>query len=317
MNPTTTTAPQRGVFASFAFLLVSMMLSVQALAFDVDGFSYTVITGTTNVVVTGPAPGNTDLIINIPATAVGGTTTYSVTTIGENFINTPLISVTIPDSVTSIGDNAFGGTGIFSVAIGNSVEIIGDNAFTRNLLTSVTIPDSVTSIGEGAFSDNGLTSVIIPDSVTSIGDAAFAGNGLTSVTIGNSVETIGDFAFGRNGLTSVIIPDSVTSIGAGAFSRNGFTSAAFLGNFGTFNLDMFRVSSNLATITYVQGAEGWNSPQRIFTPDTGQTGSVTATPAAAPAPAPVATPVPTSPLWLLGMMAGLLSLVAVRKLRKA
>lgn len=62
-------------------------------------------------------------------------------------------SVTIPESVTSIGDYAFDGC--------------------RNL-TSVTIPDSVTSIGVGAFSEcRSLTSVTIPDSVTEIGWHAF------------------------------------------------------------------------------------------------------------------------------------------------
>ena len=73
---------------------------------------------------------------------------------------------------------------------------------------------------------------------------------------------------------------------------NALTSVAFLGNFGTFNLDMFRDNTNLATITYAQGATGWDSPQRTFTPSTGPTGSVTATQAAAlpatPAP-PTAT----------------------------
>ena len=107
----------------------------------------------------------------------------------------------------------------------------------------------------------------------------------------------------------------VTSIFRSAFAGKALTSVAFLGNFGTFNLDMFRTNANLATITYAQGATGWDSPQRTFTPDTGPTGSVTATQAAAP-PAPAATAVPTSPIWLLGIMAGLLSLVAVRKLRK-
>ena len=46
---TSTTAPQRGVLASFAFLLISMMLSGQALAFDAGGFKYDVIVGTSNV----------------------------------------------------------------------------------------------------------------------------------------------------------------------------------------------------------------------------------------------------------------------------
>ena len=111
-----------------------------------------------------------------------------------------MTSITIPDSVTSIGSGAFSGcTG----------------------LTSITIPDSVTSIGSSAFSGcTGFTSITIPNSVTSIGSSAFSGcKGLTSVTIPDSVTSIGSSAFsGCTGLTSVTIPDSVTSIGWSAFS---------------------------------------------------------------------------------------------------
>ena len=100
--------------------------------------------------------------------------------------------VTILDSVTSIGDDAFCGC---------------------DSLTSVTIPNSVTSIGTGAFwGCKSLTNVIIPDSVTSIGGWAFCDcESLTSVIIPNSVTSIGDNAFCYcDSLTSVIIPDSVT-----------------------------------------------------------------------------------------------------------
>ena len=63
-------------------------------------------------------------------------------------------SVTIPDSVTSIGSSAFSGcTGLTSVTIGNSVTTIGDDAFSGcSSLTSVTIGNGVTSIGEDTFS---------------------------------------------------------------------------------------------------------------------------------------------------------------------
>jgi hypothetical protein len=306
----TSTALKRHLLAP-AVLMLSILLSAQALAFDVGGLSYTILNAT-DVEVTGRAAGNTDTDIVIPATVVDSGITYDVKTVGYAAFDTnALTSVIIPDSVTFL--SGFGGNALTSVIIPDSVTTIGRNAFNDNALTSVIIPDSVTTIGDSAFPGNALTSVIIPDSVTTIGDFAFTGSGLTSVIIADSVTTIGEFAFYNNALTSVTIPDSVEAIGLGAFGLNALTSAVFGGNFGGFQLDMFEYNADLATITYAQGASGWDAPLRVFTADTGPTGSVTAEAAASSA----ATPVPTSPLWLLGIMAGLLSLVAVRKLRKS
>ena len=89
-----------------------------------------------------------------------------------------LTSVSIPNSVTSIGDYAFFNcSGLTSVTIPNSVTSIGKSAFSNcSSLTSVTIPNSVTSIGDNAFRNcSGLTSVSIPNSVTSIENGAFSG----------------------------------------------------------------------------------------------------------------------------------------------
>ena len=131
-------------------------------------------------------------------------------------------SFTIPDSVLSIGDEAFFDcSGLTKITIPNSVLSIGSYAFSGcSGLTSITIPNSVLSIDDWAFSGcSGLTSVTIPDSVTSIGDWAFKGcSGLTSVTIPDSVTSIGDGAFYYcGGLTSITIGNSVTSIGDEAF----------------------------------------------------------------------------------------------------
>ena len=148
----------------------------------------------------------------------------SVTSIGDHAFEycESLHSITIPDAVTSIGDSAFSWcSSLQSVTIPDSVTNIGGSVFSNcKSLQSVTIPDSVTNIGYSAFSNcKSLQSVTIPDSVTSIGDRAFCRcESLHFVTIPDSVTSIGDGAFERcKSLQSVTIPDSVTSIGDSAF----------------------------------------------------------------------------------------------------
>ncbi|MBR2479906.1 MAG: leucine-rich repeat domain-containing protein [Clostridia bacterium] len=133
-----------------------------------------------------------------------------------------LKSVTIPDSVKSIGDSAFSGcNSLERVNIPNSVASIGDSAFYGCVsLGSISIPDSVKSIGDSTFNFcRSLVSINIPNSVSSIGERTFYYcTSLESITIPDSVRSIGDSAFSEcTSLTNLIIPDSVTSIGYFAF----------------------------------------------------------------------------------------------------
>ena len=133
----------------------------------------------------------------------------------ESFVSgSRVTNVTIPNSVTSIGNYAFEGcSGLTSVTIGNSVTSIGNYAFEGcSGLTSIDIPNSVTAISSGAFSGcSGLTSVDIPNSVTSIGGGAFSGcSGLTSVSIPASVISIGKHAFYNDPMIETVTCAAIT-----------------------------------------------------------------------------------------------------------
>ena len=161
----------------------------------------------------GEMPENTSLVIR------NGTVSIPEDTFKE-FKN--LVSVTLPESITSIGEDAFSHSGLTKINIPNSVLSIGSYAFCGCDLTSITIPKSITSIQGGTFSYcHILKKVIIPDSVTVIDSYAFNDcQQLTDVSIPNSTTTIGKYAFAYcKSLEKVVIPRNVKEIGAGAFSN--------------------------------------------------------------------------------------------------
>ena len=173
----------------------------------------------------------------------------------ETFLGSDVASITIPNSVTTIGESAFSQcTRLTNVTIPNSVTSIGTSAFSQcEELTNVIIPNSVTTIGNEVFSYcSGLTNVTIPNSVTIIGNSAFYGcESLTSITIPNSVTSIGQSTFGGCvGLTNVTIPNGVTSIGTGAFSQcTGLTNVTIPNSVTSIGTSAFYACTGLTSIT--------------------------------------------------------------------
>lgn len=156
--------------------------------------------------------------------------------------------ITIPDTVTEIGDNAFNTCEkLASIALPSGLQKISSTMLAGCMsLTSITIPEAVTEIGSQAFANSGLTSITIPSTVTTLGSGAFArcesltsidiqanvteipdnfavNCPLTSLTLPNTLQTIEALAFAVVGVfqvTELTIPASVTSIGDNAFGGN-------------------------------------------------------------------------------------------------
>ena len=212
----------------------------------------------------------------IPASLKSVTVTGGNILFGAFYNCSGLTSITIPDSVTSIGEWAFYNcSGLTSITIPDSVTSIGEGAFEDcSGLTSITIPDSVTSIGERAFYNcSGLTIITIPDGVTSIGSSAFYGcSGLTSIAIpfvgsGDSSNTHFGYIFGASSYSnnSSYVPSALkevtitggTSIGDYAFYNcSGLTSITIPGSVTSIGSSAFSSCGNLEKVT-VDNLSSW------------------------------------------------------------
>ena len=188
-------------------------------------------------------------------------------------------NISIKDGTRVMSDSVFYNcSNLISVTIPNSVTSIGRAAFFRcSNLTSITIPYGVTSIGSCAFNDcSRLTYVDIPNSVKTIGNNAFQGtawydyqpNGLvyvgnvaykykgempaqSRITLKSGTLGISDNAFsGCSGLASITIPNGVTEIGCNAFQEcSGLTTLTIPNSVISIGEGAFRYCDNLKTIS--------------------------------------------------------------------
>lgn len=200
--------------------------------------------------------------IIIPEKAKG----YLITTIGngvfnQNQLNYDITGIKMPNTITEVKDMAFHGCiGVSAITLPSSLETIGEDAFGFCGLTTVTIPKKVSNLAGGAFLGNKLLSIsvepgnskyespsgsnaiiekatktlvvgcsttIIPNNVVAIGNDAFYCSNIEQITIPDNVTSIGDYAFGITSMRSIELPSSIRSIGKSAFGSCSHLFAVF------------------------------------------------------------------------------------------
>ena len=225
------------------------------------------------------------LMSNYPALYINGAEVEGEVVIPEGvetipdyafYRQTGITSLVIPDSVTSVGNNAFSGcNSIIYAEYSNDLGVSFDKSKLQTLVLSgsgevsgfggctelreVILKGDFASIGESAFAGcSSLASITIPTSVTSIGNYAFQNcSSLASIVIPAGVTSIGEFALaGCSSLASITIPDSVTSIGGRAFVDCSSLASVTFGEgsqLATIGEYAFAGCSSLASITIPAG----------------------------------------------------------------
>ena len=236
---------------------------------------------------------DTDLVIpatyrELPVTAIGSKAFESVRSFK---------SVSIPASVTTIGEYAFASCGVTSVTFATNSQLTTVDRyafFSSSSLQSIALPDGVTTIGEAAFNGcNNITSISIPDSITTIenralrfdssaftvyNNAKYLGNStnpylvlvkaidtsITTYNIHTDAKLIYAFAFTDcTLLTSVTIPDSVTIIGNSVFYKCDALESLIIGSgvtsIGDGIIYYESYDAKLKSVYYGGSAEEWNT----------------------------------------------------------
>ena len=210
----------------------------------------------------------------IPASVNYNGVDYKVTKITEKafYKCKSLTSVTIPRTVTTIGNYAFFDSGITSITIPEGVTNIEYCTFQECAnLVSVSIPDGVTSIGNNCFySCINLTSITLPNSVTSIGEFAFdycealAAVHVSDIsswckisftnTTSNPLYYAHHLYVGEEEIKELVIPSNVTTIGNYAFTNfSSLTSVMIHNNVTSIGYGAFWGCSSLTSVTIPNG----------------------------------------------------------------
>lgn len=192
--------------------------------------------------------GNVDTVLDLTNTALK--------TIGSGAFMKCRFTVLLPETVESVGENAFNGSYGKTVSFSDKLTTLGQSAFENSKLETIDLTNSsLLKIENNTFSNcESLTTVKLPKNCTAIDTCAFDDAvSLNEIVFNDKLETIGNYAFdGTTNLENIMLPASVSSIGNYAFYASGIKNVNLSGLKQELSLgnDAFSNTKRLSTISF-------------------------------------------------------------------
>ena len=194
-----------------------------------------------------------------------------------------LTSLTMPDTVTTLGINVFSNAkSLSTIHISSGLTSLPNSVFEGAGLTAITVPDTITSVGERCFTNcYNLTNAYLPDTITTSALSSYffsSCSGMTSVHIPNGIKNLGHYCFtGCTSLPEITLPSGLTTVGNNVFAKCSSLSSitCYATTAPTLGSNVFQSIKSTGTLYYPSGSDysswfsklpaGW-SGATIFNP---------------------------------------------------
>ena len=209
----------RKLFLITMFLCMTFFNAMAQKTVTIDGIKYHIENGEATIAVQDETLSG-DIVI--PESISYDENNYSVVRATNGaFQNTDITGITLPNSITSLGNSCFKLCNkLTSVKLPDNITSLGDETFmTCSKLSSINIPNTLTSLGEFCLAFCNITKLTLPNSITKLGIGCFHScENLETVTLPQNITNLPDFAFNDcKKLSGITLHEGITSLGESCF----------------------------------------------------------------------------------------------------
>ena len=209
----------RKLFLITMFLCMTFFNAMAQKTVTIDGIKYHIENGEATIAVQDETLSG-DIVI--PESISYDENNYSVVRATNGaFQNTDITGITLPNSITSLGNSCFKLCNkLTSVKLPDNITSLGDETFmTCSKLSSINITNTLTSLGEFCLAFCNITKLTLPNSITNLGNNCFQScENLETITLPQNITNLPAYCFHDcKKLSGITLHEGITSLGESCF----------------------------------------------------------------------------------------------------